>query len=79
MKTNRNNSNNNTNDSQATTLSKLPSGEWFTLKQNPNAKVYRKYDYDRSIKKYCCTDVCDAGGAGRLLKGSTIVFFGFTY
>lgn len=64
---------------QSTTLAKLTRHDWFTLKANPNAKVYRKYEYDRSTKKYCCVDVCDAGGAGRMLKGSTVVFYGFTY
>jgi hypothetical protein len=64
---------------KTTTLDKLPRGEWFTLKPSPTAKVYRKYEYDRTSKKYCCEDVMDAGGAGRELKGSTKVFYGFTY
>jgi hypothetical protein len=64
---------------QTTTIAKLPKGEWFTLTQTPNAKVYRKFDYNRSTKKFLCEDVCDAGGAGRELKGTKVVFFGFTY
>jgi hypothetical protein len=73
------NQSNNQTEYKTTTIAKLPRGEWFTLKANPNAKMYEKYDYDRTSKRYLCTDVLDAGGAGRELKGTTTVFYGFTY
>ena len=63
-------------------LKDLKKGEWFTLSpiEYPTEKqVYIKDDYDRSEGKYLVIKWADALGSGRLLKGSRVVFTGFTF
>lgn len=63
------------------TLKELKRGEWFTLKpiNEPTEKqVYIKGDYDRSEKKYDCGRFHDIS-LNKYLKGSTVVYTGFTF
>ena len=59
-------------------LKDLPKGEYFKRKEDSN-KVYTRSEYYRDTKKYQCDDHDDAWGNGIQLKGSTVVFIGFTY
>ena len=64
-----------------TTLKDLKKGEWFTLKpiEEPTEKqVFIKDDYNRTEKKYICGRFDDISYS-RLLKGSTVVYIGFTF
>jgi hypothetical protein len=56
----------------------LPDGEWFKLSDKPSAKVWRKGEYDRSLRGWWAND-CDDLSHGKLVKGSRVVFVGFTY
>ena len=56
----------------------LKSGEYFKRKEE-SVKVYTRAEYCRESKKYQCDDHSDIWGNGLLLKGSTVVFVGFTY
>lgn len=60
------------------TLSRLPEGEYFKIIPRDGAKVYKKSSFDRSVRKYWADDCSDISN-GRLLKGSMLVFIGFTY
>ena len=59
-------------------LKDLPKGEFFMRKAD-SKKVYQREEYNRESKKYNCTDMLDVWGSGLQLKGSTVVFIGFTY
>lgn len=63
---------------QAATIRELKAGEFFKRKPDAN-KVYTRAEYCRDAKKYQCDDHSDIWGNGLLLKGSTIVYIGFTY
>lgn len=56
----------------------LPCGEYFKLSDKPSAKVWKLGKYDRSARGYWADD-CDDISNGKLLKGSRVVFVGFTY
>lgn len=56
----------------------LPVGEYFKLSDKPSAKVWRRGIYDQSLRAYWADD-CDDISNGKLLKGSRLVFVGFTY
>lgn len=63
---------------QQTTLNKIKAGEYF--KRKPDAAgVYIRGEYCRESRKYQCNKASDVWGNGTLLKGSTIVYIGFTY
>jgi hypothetical protein len=58
-------------------LKDLPKGEYF--KRKPDAKkVYQRGEYCRSRRKYQADD-CDDICRELVLKGSTVVYIGFTY
>jgi hypothetical protein len=59
-------------------LKDLPKGEYFKRKED-SIKVYTRSEYYRDTKKYQCDDHSDVWGNGIQLKGSTVVFIGFTY
>jgi hypothetical protein len=64
-------------NSTAAKLKDIPVGEYF--KRKPEAKqVYKKGAYDKSTKDYECMKAEDIS-AGMYLKGSTVVYIGFTY
>ena len=56
----------------------LPVGEYFKLSDKPSAKVWRRGIYDQSLRAYWADD-CEDISNGKLLKGSRVVFVGFTY
>ena len=56
----------------------LQVGEYFKLIDKPSAKVWRRGIYDQSLRAYWADD-CDDISNGKLLKGSRVVFVGFTY
>lgn len=62
-------------------LSELKKGDFFTRKplENPSEKqVLIRDNYDRTEKKFSCIhfdDICDE----IFLKGSTVVYTGFTF
>ena len=56
----------------------LPRGEYFKLSDKPSAKVWKLGAYDRSARSYWAEDCGDISN-GKLLKGSRVVFVGFTY
>jgi len=58
-------------------LSTLPAGEYFTLKEGSTI-VYQKGDYDRTAKAWLCAKANDMN-VERALKGTAVVFVGFTY
>ena len=60
------------------TVKNLPHGEWLSLSDKPNAKVWRKGSYDNSARGYWIDD-CSDMSHGKLVKGSRLVFVGFTY
>ena len=67
------------NDSNSTVakLKDIPIGEYF--KRKPDAKqIYKKGNYDKSTRDYDCQKAQDIS-AGMYLKGSTLVYVGFTY
>jgi len=55
----------------------LTKGTFFKRKPNAN-KVYTRGDYDREFKKYRCDDWDDIS-RDILLKGTTVVYIGFTF
>ena len=58
-------------------LSDVPNGEF--VKRTYSAKeIYTKCEYDRTSKKYCLEAESDISKV-IYLKGSTVVFVGFTY
>jgi hypothetical protein len=63
---------------QTALLSSLPEGEHFKIIPCDGAKVYKRSSFDRSARKYWADDCGDISNA-RLLKGSMLVFVGFTY
>lgn len=63
---------------QTTTLSQIKAGEFFMRKPD-SKKVYVRAEYCRDVKKYQCDDTTDVWGNGLQLKGSTVVYIGFTY
>ena len=64
-------------NSTAAKLKDIPSGEYF--KRKPDAKqIYKKGNYDKSSRDYECMKVQDIS-SGMYLKGSTLVYVGFTY
>lgn len=65
------------NDFKAVKLSEVKPGEFVTRKPNLNT-VYRRAEYDRELKKYCLDDYNNIS-RNIYLKGSTIVYVGFTY
>jgi hypothetical protein len=56
----------------------LPRGEYFKLNDKPSAKVWKLGNYDRSARGYWADDCSDISN-GKLVKGSRVVFVGFTY
>jgi len=60
-----------------TALADLPKGEYFTLRKDTTV-VYSKGDYDRSAKAWLCPKAEDIS-IERALKGTAIVYTGFTY
>ena len=59
-------------------LKDVKKGEY--IKRKPDSKkVHVKDDYCRQAGKYECLDTDDIWGNGILLKGTTIVWIGFTY
>lgn len=59
-------------------LKDLKVGEFFMRK--PDALgVFIRSEYQRDSKKYQCDSCADVWGNGLLLKGSTVVYVGFTY
>lgn len=58
-------------------LSTLPKGEYFTLRQGSTV-VYCKGEYERSAKAWLCPKAEDIS-IERALRGTTVVFVGFTY
>lgn len=62
-----------------TTLKQVKKGEFFRLSDKPNAKTYIREEYDRETKKFYVTDCEDIFGAGRMLKGSRVVYIDFEY
>jgi hypothetical protein len=62
---------------QPVTLAELPKGEYFTLRKDTTV-VYSKGEYDRAAKAWFCPKAEDIS-ISRVLKGSTIVYTGFTY
>lgn len=65
-------------DGHAVQLKDVPKGEYFKRKQY-TSKVYVRGEYYRDTKKYQCDSCEDIWGNGIQLKGSTIVYIGFTY
>jgi hypothetical protein len=65
------------NDYHPATLKDLPKGEFFVRKAGAK-RVYTRGEYEPAFKMYRCDDHMDIS-ADILLKGSTIVFVGFTY
>lgn len=64
------------NDYVPTLLKNVKAGEFFTCKAGAKNK-YLKQEYDRSAKKYVATPWMQ--GNEKLLKGTAIVYVGFTY
>lgn len=64
------------NDYTPCELKNVKLGEFFTVKAGAKAK-YVKGEYDRSDKKYACMPWQE--GNYKMLKGTTIVYIGFTY
>lgn len=62
---------------EARKLRDVKRGEFIKRKPNAN-KVFTKGEYDREFKKYRCNDQDDIS-RDILLRGSTIVYVGFTY
>jgi hypothetical protein len=60
------------------TIKSLPHGEWFKLSDKPNAKVWRKGAYDYAERAFCADDCSDMSHC-KMVKGSRVVFVGFTY
>lgn len=63
------------------TLKEIKNGDLFTLKpveEPKETQVYIKGEYDRTEKKYNCGKWSDISYS-RLLKGSTVVYVGFTF
>ena len=58
-------------------IKELKIGEFFKLKED-SQRVYIRYEYDRSEKKYCCTAFDDIS-EWRMFKGDKKVFAGFTF
>jgi hypothetical protein len=58
-------------------LADLPKGEYFTLRKDTTV-VYSKGEYDRAAKAWCCPKETDIS-IERVLKGTTIVYTGFSY
>lgn len=55
----------------------LPKGEY--IKRTATAtKIYKRGAYDRTYKKYRIDDTDDIS-KDLLIKGDTVVFYGFTY
>lgn len=65
-------------DGHAVQLKDVPKGEYFKRKQY-TSKVYVRGEYYRDTKKYQCDSCEDIWGNGIQLKGTTIVYIGFTY
>ena len=63
---------------QTALLSSLPAGEYFKINPKESAKVYKRGGFDRSARKYWADDCGDISN-GKLVKGSRVVFVGFTY
>lgn len=61
----------------AVKLADLPKGEYFTISEGSES-VYSKGEYDRSTKGWFCPKADDIS-VERLLKGSKVVYTGFTY
>lgn len=59
-------------------LANVKPGDYFKRKIDAKS-VYIKGDYDRSTKTFQCNRTDDIWGNGSNLKGSTLVFVGFTY
>lgn len=68
---------------EAKALKDIKKGEYFTLKpygeNTKDSQVYVKGEYDRSEKKFECQKFLDIWGNGRMIKGTTIVYVGFTF
>jgi hypothetical protein len=60
------------------TIKELKAGEYFMRKAD-SKKVFTRAEYCRDTKKYQCDDHSDVWGNGLQLKGSTVVYVGFTY
>jgi hypothetical protein len=63
---------------QSAMIKDLPKGEYFKRKPDAN-KVYQRAEYWRDTKRYQCDDTTDMWGNGIQLKGTTVVYIGFTY
>jgi len=50
----------------------------FIIRKPNSHKVFIKGSYDRSTKKFCISDTLNINRS-LYLKGSTIVYIGFTY
>jgi len=67
-----------TNDlTQSVRLDTVKKGDYIKRKADATT-IYRKGHYDRSAKRYYLSDVYDMNRE-IALKGSTMVFIGFTY
>ncbi len=62
------------------TLKDIPAGCYFKLysKGKVQNKIFIKKEYDRSEKKYLCISFYDISSY-RLLKGTQLVFVGFSF
>ena len=63
-------------------LKELKKGEYFTLrevKEPKESQVYVRGEYDKSQRKFECQRFTDIWGNGKMLKGNTIVYVGFTF
>lgn len=58
-------------------LKNVKRGEFIRRKRD-SGKTYIRGEYDREFKRYVCDDTSDISKS-MLLRGSTIVFVGFTY
>lgn len=62
-------------------LKELKKGEFFRIitKGKQGKKTYIKGEFDRSEKKYLCTDAEDAGSEGKYFKASQEITTSFEY
>lgn len=62
-------------------LREIKKGEFFRIvtKGKQGKKTFIKGDFDRSEKKFLCTDYEDAGGAGRYFKAGQEITTEFNF
>ena len=61
-----------------TTVAKLKKGEYFKLSESETAPVWKRGEYERSVKKYSCTKFDDINHEN-FFKGSKEVFIDFEF